>query len=265
MLYVIMKKFLDKFSKQAATYKKFRPTYPSQLFDFINSQCPDKNMAWDCGTGNGQVAAILAESFKNVYATDISENQIQNAIQKPNISYAVERSEMTSLPNKSIDLLTVAQAIHWFDFDVFYNEAKRVLKPNGTLAIWGYGLLRINASINKIIDNFYTNEIGPYWNKERRHIDNNYESIPFNFDPIKTTEKFKIETNWTLNQLEGYFNSWSSVQNYIETHQGRNPVNRLIKDIALEWDTDLKTIHFPIFIKIGKCIVNTNGPNQFIL
>ncbi len=247
-----MKDALDKFSKQAATYKKYRPAYPLDLFDFINANCKAKNLAWDCGTGNGQVANRLANTFKNVFATDISEKQIQHAIQKPNITYAIERSEQTSLTNQSVDLITVAQAIHWFDFDAFYKEVKRVLKPHGTIAIWGYGLLRINPVINKLIDTFYNDVIGIYWNKERRHIDKNYDAVPFDFTPIKSYQKYTIETQWTLSQLAGYFNSWSSVQNYMKVHNDINPVNELISQIAKVWKTKSTPIHFPIFLKIGK-------------
>lgn len=246
-----MKKALDKFSKQSSTYKKFRPTYPTELFDFIYSMCPNKTIAWDCGTGNGQVALILAKSFLKVYATDISEKQIQNAEQKENIFYSVERAEKTSFQSNSVDLITVAQAVHWFDFIAFNKEAKRVLKPNGIIAIWGYGLLRINPKINELIDSFYTNTVEKYWNEERKHIDNNYDSILFDFNEIKIPEKFQIQTNWTLKQLKGYFNSWSSVQNYMEQNNGNNPVNKLIEEISNEWKTDLLEIKFPIFMRIG--------------
>ncbi|TYP97476.1 methyltransferase family protein [Tenacibaculum adriaticum] len=246
-----MKNTLDKFSKQAAIYKKFRPTYPAELFDFIYSKCSNKDVAWDCGTGNGQVASILAESFKKVYATDISEKQIQNATRKENIFYSVDRAEKTSLPSNSIDLITVGQAMHWFDFAAFNKEAKRVLKPNGIIAIWSYGLLRVNTKINEIIDNFYTNIVGKYWNVERRHIDNNYDSIQFDFDEINISEKFQIQVTWSLEQLKGYINTWSSVQNYMEQNNGNNPVDELIKEIAKEWKTDVKQITFPIFLRIG--------------
>ncbi|NJB72349.1 ubiquinone/menaquinone biosynthesis C-methylase UbiE [Saonia flava] len=245
-----MKDALDKFSKQSTTYKKFRPTYPTDLFNFLYSKCPNKNIAWDCGTGNGQVALILSKSFEKVLATDISEKQIQNAEQKENIFYFLERAEKTSILSNSIDLITVAQAIHWFDLAAFNKEAKRVLKPNGVIAIWGYGLLRVNPKINEIIDSFYINEIGKYWNEERKHVDNGYSSILFDFNEIKIPEKFQIQTNWNLEQLEGYFNSWSSVQNYIE-QRGINPVDELIKKISFEWKSEIQQVNFPIFIRVG--------------
>ncbi|UOB18923.1 class I SAM-dependent methyltransferase [Abyssalbus ytuae] len=250
-----MKEALDKFSKQAATYKKFRPTYPAQLFDYIYSLCTHKNTAWDCGTGNGQVALELAKVFNKVFATDISEKQIHNAPRKENILYRVERAEKTSFPDNTFDLVTVAQALHWFDFNSFNQEVKRVLKPSGIVAVWGYSLLRINPEINKIIDNFYTQIIGEYWDKERKHVDSRYETINFNFEEINITQKFEIETQWTFQQLQGYFNSWSSVQNYMEKNNGHNPVTRLMEEINPFWLNSQKQIVFPVFVRIGKNVL----------
>ena len=242
-----MKIPIDKFSRQSEIYKKFRPTYPIELIEYINTLCRSKEASWDCGTGNGQVAQILAKSFKKVYATDISENQLKHAPLKENIIYKVERAEKTSFPDHSFDLITIAQAIHWFDLDAFNKEVKRVLKPDGIIAVWGYGLLKINPEIDKIIADFYKNIIGGYWNKERRHIDSHYKSINFDFEEIDVQQKFHIQTQWTLFQLEGYFNSWSSIQNYMEQNNGCNPVEALIKEILKKWNTEFKQINFSVF------------------
>src|SRR4030095_11116914 len=134
----------DNFATQSDQYVKFRPTYPDELYQFLLPLVKTKDAAWDCGTGNGQVAQELSKHFKKVYATDISEKQIKNAIQRENIFYKVESAERTSFPDKSFDLITVAQAIHWFDFGAFYKEVERTIKPNGVLAVIGYGLLSID-------------------------------------------------------------------------------------------------------------------------
>ncbi|MCK0145080.1 class I SAM-dependent methyltransferase [Arenibacter sp. F26102] len=251
-----MKKALDRFSQQSKNYKDYRPTYPEGMFKYIYSFCNTRNTCWDCGTGNGQVAAVLSNSFKQVFATDISQQQINNAILKPNIHYSVQRAEKTIFPDHYFDLITVAQAVHWFDLPSFNKEVNRVLKPNGIIAIWGYGLLKINPEIDAIINHFYQHIIGAYWDKERDYIDQSYSSIPFNFNEVVIEKTFKIETQWTIDQLQGYFNSWSSVQNYKDKNKGDSPVEQLIMDIAPKWNTGHQQITFPIFIRIGTPMSN---------
>lgn len=250
-----MKASQDNFSKQAHTYKKFRPTYPQGVYDElvrITGSLP-RDRAWDCGTGNGQVAAELAKHYEQVIATDISQNQIDHAATASNIAYKVERAEQTSFPDDYFDLITVGQALHWFDFEAFDKEVRRVGREGGVISVWGYGLLRINGEINPYIDHFYTDIIGSYWNVERRHVDRAYESIPFNFPLIPMRTDLAIEVEWTRDQFDGYLNSWSSVQNYIRHHQGENPVPGFISELASVWpDDQLQSIRFPIFIKAGK-------------
>ena len=243
----------DHFSKQSKTYKKFRPTYPIQLYDEILNHVSELGTCWDCATGNGQVAVELAKHFENVYATDLSKGQLRHSESRPNIHYKAERAEATLFDDNSFDLITVAQAIHWFDHIAFNTEANRVLKPNGIIAIWGYGLLRIDPKIDLLIDTFYQNTIGPYWDEERRHIDHAYSTIPFDFEEIKTYTQFNIKAKWTLKQLEGYLNSWSSVQNYLQVHDGENPVIGLIEHVSTLWDQHTpKEVNFPIFLYLGK-------------
>ena len=246
-----MKKAMDRFSIQSKTYKDFRPSYPEALYKYIYSFCDAMHSCWDCGTGNGQVAAVLSKSFDQVFATDISQQQIKNAILKPNIQYSVQRAEQTTFPEQYFDLITVAQAAHWFDLPSFNMEVNRVLRPNGIIAIWGYGLLKINPEIDALVNHFYQHIIGTYWDKERGHIDNNYSTILFNFNEVDIKENFKIEAKWTIDQLKGYFNSWSSVQNYKDKNKGDNPVEQLIMDLAPIWNTTRQQITFPIFIRMG--------------
>jgi ubiquinone/menaquinone biosynthesis C-methylase UbiE len=245
-----MKKIIDNFSTQATIYQKYRPVYPPELYEFIFKQVKNKHKAWDCGTGNGQVANILAKHFSHIEATDISENQLKNAPAKDNITYSRQRAEHTNFPNQHFDLISVGQAIHWFDFEPFYKEVQRVAKKDAILAIFGYGLLRIDG-INDDIDHFYYKIIGPYWNKERRHIDNAYSSIPFPFTEIQPTQDFFIKDTWTIEQLEGYLNTWSSVQRFIKK-EGFNPVNDFIKKLQTKWGTTSKSVAFPILIKLAR-------------
>ena len=173
----------DNFSIQSDAYAKYRPVYPKELYDFLIPLAPDHKTAWDCGTGNGQVANKLAEFFDHVYATDISPKQIGNAVVKPNIEYRIESAGKTSFSNDQFDLITVAQAIHWFDLDKFYKEVKRTLKPNGIIAVIGYWLIRFNPEINQVIDDLHDNILGDYWDDARKLIEEHYRSLPFPFDP----------------------------------------------------------------------------------
>ncbi len=182
----------DNFSTQSKKYVKYRPAYPLELFDYLNSIILIKKNAWDCGTGNGQIAFELAKTFDKVFATDISQSQISNAIQLDNIEYSVQPAGNTNFPNHLFDLIIVAQAIHWFDFEKFYSEVRRTSKDNALIAVIGYGRIEVSKEIDQIITEFYRNVIGSYWDKERRYIDENYETIPFPFEEIQAT-KFRIE------------------------------------------------------------------------
>jgi len=239
----------DRFSAHSKQYATFRPTYPKELYDFIFTHVKKFNNAWDCGTGNGQVARDLSSRFKNVFATDISEGQLANAYQANNIFYS-KAGETTNFPDQSIDLITVAQAIHWFDIPKFYEEVKRVAGPDALLAVWGYSLLNITPEIDELILHFYTQTVGPYWDVERKLIDQQYKTIPFPFVEIPAPE-FKFSFDWTLNEFEGYINTWSSVQKYIKANQV-NPVDELIKKIRPLWKNKRQRINFPLFLRLGK-------------
>jgi ubiquinone/menaquinone biosynthesis C-methylase UbiE len=248
-----LKKPLDIFSKQAAIYKSHRPTYPIALYDDILNHVKHKEVCWDCGTGNGQVAVELSKHFKTVYATDISERQIAHAEQKPNIHFSIERAEETTFDDNQFDLITVAQAVHWFDNKAFNKEVKRVAKSDAILCVWGYGLFSVGKAIDKLVNEFYNNFIGSYWNEERKHIDDQYASINFDFEEIKDNNTNEIIVNWNLTDLTGYFNSWSSVQNYKDVHDGENPVDGLMLRIGEQWkDHSTKEVRFPIFKRMWK-------------
>ncbi|AKD04713.1 class I SAM-dependent methyltransferase [Pontibacter korlensis] len=242
----------DNFSEQASAYAAFRPHYPQQLYDFLYSLPMQRDTAWDCGTGNGQVASELAKAFKLVYATDISEAQLQHAPQRQNIRYLTCPAESSPLQSHSIDLLTVAQAVHWFDFKRFTNEAERVLKPGGWIALWGYGLVQAaDQQLNPLIKYFYTHTVGPYWDQERKHIDNKYEPVPFPFAEIKTPD-FSIPVNWTRADLLGYLSSWSSVQHF-NRHNLFSPLPEFENKLQVYWPSEeKKEFNFPVFLRVGQ-------------
>jgi ubiquinone/menaquinone biosynthesis C-methylase UbiE len=210
-----------------------------------------RNAAWDCATGNGQAAVLLAEHFELVQATDISEKQIANAQRHPRISYSIASGENSLFPDQSFDLITVAQAYHWFNFEAFESEAKRVLKPDGILAVWGYGLITCDDdSLNNLIKFFYENVVDPYWDPERKYVDEHYRTIPFPFDELPGKEFF-IEQSWNLDDLSGYFNTWSSVQHFI-ADKGFNPVDELKSDLQKVWPAkETLLFQFPLFLRLG--------------
>lgn len=246
---------LDKFSKQADLYRKYRPKYPLELYDEILRFVKKRDACWDCGTGNGQVATMVSGYFKKVYATDLSENQLANAKTHHNIYYKVERAENTGFDDNTFDLITVAQAIHWFDQKIFNQEVQRVAKNGGILSVWGYGLLRVDRPIDMLIDSFYHDIIGSYWDKERKYIDEGYKNIIFDFEQLNESKDRYMIVHWNLDHLEGYLNSWSSVQNYMVRNNGINPVHELIENLRPFWAGDqIKSIRFPIYLKVGKIL-----------
>ncbi|MFN4150736.1 MAG: class I SAM-dependent methyltransferase [Candidatus Sericytochromatia bacterium] len=240
----------DNFSDKSDKYAKYRPTYPQEMLDFIFSLLDKKENAWDCGTGTGQIAIELSKEFNNVYATDISQTQLDNAIKKDNIFYSLQSAEQTNFSDNSFDLITVAQAIHWFDFDKFYSEVKRTLQENGVIAVIGYGLIQIDEKVDEIILDFYKNVVGFYWDKERKYIDEKYKTIPFPFNEIETPE-FYIKSEWTFEHLLGYFETWSAIKHFIKTNQ-YNPVDNIFDKLKEAWGNDLsKKITFPVLLRIG--------------
>jgi len=239
----------DLFSTQAKQYAAFRPTYPEALYDFIFSHLKGRDDAWDCATGNGQVAQRLARHFKNVYATDISQKQLDQALPAGNIHYAVSPAEHTSFPDRQFDLITVGQALHWFNRDAFYAEVNRVAKPGALLAIWGYALLYIAPDLDEAIMDFYENTVGPFWDEARRMVENQYETVSFPFTPL-AAPPLSIETDWTLDHLAGYFSSWSATQKFIQQN-GYDPVPAFIKQIAGLWGDGTRHVRFPIFVRMG--------------
>ena len=245
-----MKETIGNFSTGGQDYALYRPESPKEVFDFLYANAKKFDTAWDCGTGNGQVAAKLAERFKTVYATDISEDQLKHAQQRANIIYRRERAEQTSFPDHSFDLITVAQAIHWFDFDAFYKEVRRVAKPGALFAAWTYSLLKLTPAVDKVINHFYLNITHPYWDKQRDYVDAKYQTIPFPFDEIKAPE-IQIVKSYTLEQLIGYLRTWSGVRHYIEKEKS-DPTRLIVHDVKEAWGTAEKLeVRWPVHVRAG--------------
>ncbi|MBK7850764.1 MAG: methyltransferase domain-containing protein [Bacteroidetes bacterium] len=241
----------DNFSIQSDNYAKYRPAYPTEFYDYLYSLIPASHVAWDCGTGNGQVAFELAKKFDHVFASDLSESQIKNALQSKNIVYSIQAAEQTFFEKDQFDLIIVAQAIHWFDFDKFYSEVRRTGNSNAILCVLGYGKIEISEEMDRVINYFYRNVIGSYWDKERKYIDENYKTIPFPFQEY-TAPDFVNKIQWSLDHLIGYLNTWSAVKHFISKNN-YNPLDALMKEIEILWgDSKEREVRFPLLLRIGK-------------
>ncbi|MFZ1529468.1 MAG: class I SAM-dependent methyltransferase [Ferruginibacter sp.] len=241
----------DNFSSQAAQYAKYRPVFPPELTSYIISLVQCHEHAWDCGTGNGQLAQLISPYFKKIFATDISAQQLENAVQIQNIIYSKQPAEKTLFEHDFFDLVTVGQAVHWFQFDAFFAEVDRVLKAGGILALAGYNLFSISAAIDPVISEFYRSSIGPYWDKERKYVDEAYKTIPFPFQEIEVPE-FTIRLNWTFDQLTGYLKTWSAVKHF-EKKNGFNPVDDILPTIKEQWGNAASAeVNFPVICRIGR-------------
>ncbi|QBR13189.1 class I SAM-dependent methyltransferase [Sphingobacterium sp. CZ-2] len=247
-----MATFNDNFSKQASIYAQYRPSYPHELYDYLSELTPTHELAWDCGTGNGQSAIHLADFYDSVYASDPSEAQITNAFAHDRVTYKVEKAEESTLKDQSVDLVAIAQAIHWFDYDKFYAEVKRVLKKGGIIATWAYGIPSINKELDVLIKHFHQKTVGPYWPIETRSIDQEYTTIPFPFREIEPPE-FYIRKRFKMEDLLGHLLSWSATQRFIE-QVGHNPIDQLRLEVEKIWGNPqlVKDAVWKIYLRVGK-------------
>lgn len=242
--------YMNHFANKAAEYHQFRPRYPKELFDYILQLTPNHQRAWDVGTGNGQAAVALSPYFKEIIATDLKQGQLDMAEKKTNIRYIACPAEKVPLEDKSVDLITIAQALHWFNFDDFYQEVRRVAKPGCLISAWCYTLISISPKIDQQINHLYSDILGDkYWPKERRYIDNAYTDIPFPFKQIKTPT-FSIERSLNLYQLIGYLNTWSALQEYKAQNNNQNPLDFIMDDLKKLWGNSDKEYltHTPLYL-----------------
>lgn len=242
--------FKDYFSGHASSYAAARPDYPPALFAWLAGQAPAQELAWDCATGNGQAARALARHFGHVIATDASTEQIANAVPHPGIDYRVATAESPGLDPGSVDLATVAQAVHWFDRPRFYAAASRALRPGGLIAVWSYGLFTIDPALDAVVNHFYDDVIGPYWPPERRLIDAHYTTLDFPFDEI-TPPTFVMEHAWTCGQVLAYLRTWSAVQRY-RRDAGHDPMMPVAEEIARLWgNATRRRVCWPLYLRAG--------------
>jgi SAM-dependent methyltransferase len=243
----------DHYGRIARVYAAFRPRYPDALFQWLAGLAPGRATAWDCGAGSGQASRGLGEHFERVIATDGSAGQLREAPKHPRIEWRVAPAERSGLSSSSVVLVTVAQALHWFDVPAFYAEVERVLVPGGVLAVWSYQLLSLgDAMIDRAIAEFYSGTLGPYWPPERRLVDEGYRSLPFPWQEI-APPPLTMEARWDLAHLVGYLRSWSATARYLAAH-GSDPVERVERRLAAAWGdpAELRTARWPLTCRAGR-------------
>ena len=240
------------FSTVAREYANFRPGYPPELFAWLAREAPRRDAVWDCGCGSGQASTALAEHFARVFATDVSPEQVAAARPHARVEYSVAPAEHSGLGGASVDLVTVAQALHWFDVPAFYAEARRVARPGALLAVWNYPRPRfVDVQLDALFLDFYSGVVGPYWPAERRHIEANYTTLPFPFEELRHPE-FGLTLEWSLEQVLGYVSSWSATARYRKAN-GDDPVPRLRASLGPAWPASgIATIRMPIGLRAAR-------------
>ena len=241
--------FRDHFSRDSKSYAEFRPKYPAELFTWLASVSPDTRLAWDAGTGNGQAAVALAEHFDRVLASDPSAKQIEEATPHPRVTYSVAAEENGLAPG-STDLVTVAQALHWFNRPKFWAEVKRVLRPRGVIAVWCYELQHVSPAVDAVINRFYRETVGPYWTPDRKLVEEGYRTIEFPFDEF-AAPTFSMASEWTREHQVGYLGTWSAVGRY-RKEKGADPVELVRPDLEQVWGDRTRRVEWPLSVRAGR-------------
>jgi ubiquinone/menaquinone biosynthesis C-methylase UbiE len=240
------------YSSYAKQYAQSRPMYPEALFSYLASLVEQHSLAWDCATGNGQAALALAKHFKRIIATDISAEQIKHAIPHRQIEYRVATSEQSGLDDKSVDLVTVASALHWFDLDSFYAEVQRVVRLGGGLAAWSYHVGYVEPPFDQVFFHFYRDILYDYFAPGARLVDDRYDNITLPGEPMDGGEFF-VSAKWNLEQMQGFIKSWSGTQQYIK-EKGEDPVALIGDELKQLWGhpENIQSLRWPLFIKISR-------------
>lgn len=244
--------FKDHFSDRAALYAAHRPVYPPHLFEELAKLTATHDLALDCGTGNGQAAQGLADHFRRIIAIDPSAEQIRKASPHPKIDYRVSRAEQTDLEGESVDLVTAAQALHWFEPRAFFAEVKRVLRPGGAIAVWGYGDPILDTiTLHNTLREFNRGKLEPYWTPERSILLDGYRGLAFPFREV-SLPALELEVSWTLLELIGYLRTWSAVARYA-SETGRDVVAEVEPALAAGWGepSTQRRVRWPLYVRAG--------------
>lgn len=240
----------DFFSAQATDYSKYRPHYPDSLFSYLASISPERELAWDCATGNGQAAVELARHFRQVIATDLSDKQLAESVAHPKVEYRKATAEHSGLEDMSANLITVAQAFHWFDQPQFFHEVRRVCRPGGVLAIWCYELAVVNENVDTTVLRLYRDLLGGYWDPARRLVEEGYKNEKFPFNEL-TPPVFDMHTDWDFGEFLGYLGTWSAWQKYLR-EKGEGELVKFASELKEAWGNpaEKKRVGWPLSLRV---------------
>lgn len=253
--------FKDHFSNHADLYAKARPHYPEALFDWIAAQAPARDCAWDAGCGNGQASVALAQRFERVIATDPSAQQLANAVAHPRIDYRNEPRNFsakdgggyhTSIADHSVDAITVAQALHWFELPAFITEVRRVAKPRALFAAWCYANCSVTPAVDAVIAHLYDDILGAYWSPERTLVDEGYASLDIPFARV-AAPAFEMRVDWTARQLLAYLTSWSAAQHHRKA-TGHDAIAAIADELLAAWHDPehMRPVRWTLAIRAGR-------------
>lgn len=242
--------FKDHFSDRPAEYARYRPGYPDTLFEFLAACCEHRRLAWDCATGNGQAAVSLGRCFDAVIATDASATQIESALKAPSVVYRVAPAEASGITQRSVDLVTVGQALHWCDLPRFFAEVRRVLVDGGVLAVWSYALCEVDDECDALVLELYEGITGDYWPPERRLVERGYADITLPGEALETPS-FEMRRDWRASDMLGYLRTWSAVKRY-EAAEGSDPVARIEDRLAAAWGSASRSVVWPLKVLVSR-------------
>ncbi len=240
--------FIDHFGGHADAYQRFRPAYPDGLFELLAAHAQGHDVAWDVGTGSGQAASALASRFTTVVGTDASIDQLRSGSRRRVVAAVAEQPPFAP---GSVDLVTVAQALHWFDLEPFYRGVRGVLRPQGLVAAWTYALPSVTPAIDQLIVRFHDEIVGPFWPKRRRHVIRGYRDLAFPFSRLASPD-LVVEAAWDIESLYGYLGTWSAAQRFRRANNA-DPLAAIRDPLAIAWGElrPLRTIRWPLTVLLG--------------
>lgn len=238
------------FSSNADGYARFRPTYPEALYAWIAERAPAREMVWDCACGSGQATDPLTRYFGHVVATDASADQLVHAPPYPRVIWKHSRAEASGLPDASVDVITIAQALHWFDHAAFWPEVDRVVKPGGLVVAWSYGRAEMgHPLLDAAIARLHDETLGPWWPAERQLVLDGYANVGFPYPKLEVPS-FSMSASWALEDFLGYVRSWSAMQRLIDA-TGVDPTPACREALVGPWGSGPREIRWPLTILAG--------------
>ncbi len=245
--------FEDHYSGHADAYARHRPRYPDELFAWLASVSPGRALAWDAGTGSGQVAVALTTYFDRVIATDASSEQLARAIPHERVEYRHEPAGRASLGAASVDLITAGAAAHWFELEDFYREVRRVGRKGALVALFSYGPRDLADVIGPIVHRFQEETLAGYWPARIQYVHERYATLPFPFDEI-AAPAFSMTVDWNLSELLAFLETWSASQRYFQ-ERGTRATQEIAPELSRMWGDPLnrREFRYPVFVRAGRC------------